>query len=59
MIVVCSNAPSPQCVAFMDISPQAPVHFLVVPRKPIVTLDDATDADQEVRLQILMMDVCC
>lgn len=34
------------CIAFRDINPQAPVHFLVVPRKPIPTLDDLTVGDQ-------------
>ena len=33
-------------VAFDDIHPAAPVHFLVVPKKHIETLDDATDADR-------------
>ena len=29
------------CLAFRDINPQAPVHFLVIPRKSIATLNDA------------------
>jgi len=33
-------------VAFDDINPQAPVHFLVIPRKPIPKLSDAEDGDQ-------------
>jgi histidine triad (HIT) family protein len=33
------------CVAFRDIQPQAPVHVLVVPRKPIPTHDEITEAD--------------
>lgn len=33
------------CVAFRDIHPQAPVHILVVPKKPIPKLADATDSD--------------
>ena len=36
-------------MAFDDINAQAPVHFLVLPRKAIATLDDATDADEKVR----------
>src|SRR3990172_3703973 len=32
------------CIAFRDISPQAPTHFLVVPRLHVATLDAATDA---------------
>ncbi|MEQ1438630.1 histidine triad nucleotide-binding protein [Fontimonas sp. SYSU GA230001] len=35
-----------QCVAFRDINPAAPVHILLVPRKPIVKLSDADAADQ-------------
>lgn len=34
-----------QCIAFRDIAPQAPFHALVVPRKPIACLGDATAAD--------------
>lgn len=36
-----------RCVAFNDINPQAPVHILVVPRKPIPKLADARDDDAE------------
>ncbi|XP_025071354.1 histidine triad nucleotide-binding protein 1 isoform X1 [Alligator sinensis] len=38
-----------QCIAFHDISPQAPVHFLVVPKKPIVQLSEAQDSDESTR----------
>lgn len=34
-------------VAFHDISPQAPVHVLIVPRKHIATLNDVTADDTE------------
>lgn len=34
------------CVAFRDINPGAPVHILLVPRKPIARLCDATAEDQ-------------
>lgn len=34
-----------QCIAFRDIQPQAPVHILIVPRKPIPSLDDLSEAD--------------
>lgn len=34
-------------VAFRDISPQAPVHLLIIPRKPIPTLNDAGPEDAE------------
>ncbi|XP_013887738.1 adenosine 5'-monophosphoramidase HINT1 [Austrofundulus limnaeus] len=33
------------CVAFPDITPQAPTHILVVPKKPIVQLSQAEDSD--------------
>ncbi len=35
----------PHCIAIRDISPQAPVHLLVIPRKPIETIDDAAPQD--------------
>lgn len=34
------------CVAIKDIHPAAPLHVLVIPRKPIPTLADASSADQ-------------
>jgi len=37
-----------KCLAFHDVSPQAPVHFLVIPIKPIPTLDDASEDDEQV-----------
>ena len=37
-----------ECVAFKDVNPQAPVHFLVIPRKEISMLEKAEDADEKV-----------
>ena len=34
------------CLAFKDIMPNAPVHLLVIPKKPIPRLCDATDEDK-------------
>ena len=34
------------CLAFKDIMPCAPVHILVIPKKPIPRLCDATDEDK-------------
>ena len=34
-------------LAFNDINPQAPVHFLVIPKKAIATINDLTEADRE------------
>jgi len=35
------------CIAFRDIDPKAPTHILVVPRKPIPTLNDLADEDEQ------------
>jgi histidine triad (HIT) family protein len=35
-------------VAFEDISPRAPVHVLVIPRRHVATLNDVTPADDVV-----------
>lgn len=32
-------------MAFRDLSPQAPVHILVVPKKHVASLDDSNDSD--------------
>ena len=34
------------CLAFRDISPQAPTHILVVPKKPIPRVSEASSEDQ-------------
>lgn len=34
------------CLAFRDINPQAPVHALLIPKKPIDMLSNATQEDQ-------------
>ncbi|XP_075529740.1 putative HIT-like protein slr1234 isoform X1 [Dermacentor variabilis] len=34
-----------KCIAFRDVNPQAPVHFLVIPRKALPMLDSATEED--------------
>lgn len=36
-----------QCVAFHDVSPQAPVHYLVIPKKPISQLSKASVDDEQ------------
>ena len=35
-----------RCVAFRDISPQAPVHILVIPRKAVPRVGLATEEDE-------------
>jgi histidine triad (HIT) family protein len=42
-------------VAFRDISPQAPTHLLVIPRKPIPTLDAAGPEDAELLGKLLLV----
>lgn len=40
--------------AFNDINPQAPVHILIVPKKQIPTINDATEADEELLGKIIL-----
>lgn len=42
------------CVAFHDIAPQAPTHVLVVPRKPIPRVGQATELDQALLGHLLL-----
>lgn len=35
-------------LAFSDINPQAPLHFLVIPKKPIATINDIKSEDKAV-----------
>jgi histidine triad (HIT) family protein len=43
------------CVAFMDMKPRAPVHFLVIPRKPLPMLDSAEDEDSALLGHLLIV----
>lgn len=43
------------CICFKDISPQAPVHFLVIPRKPIPRVAEADVSDQAVLGHLLLV----
>lgn len=36
------------CMAFRDIAPKAPTHFLVIPKKEIVSLADLSEDDQAI-----------
>ncbi len=42
------------CICFKDISPQAPVHYLVIPRKPIPRVAEAEISDQAVLGHLLL-----
>lgn len=41
--------------AFRDINPQAPVHILIVPNKAIPTVNDLTEADEQVAGHLLLV----
>lgn len=41
-------AENDHAIAFADIAPTAPVHFLVVPRRHVASLDELADEDREV-----------
>jgi histidine triad (HIT) family protein len=36
-----------RCLAFHDVAPQAPVHLLVIPKRPIASLDELTENDSD------------
>lgn len=42
------------CLAFRDVNPQAPLHFLVIPKKPIPQISDAREEDQELLGHLLL-----
>tara|TARA_B100001109_G_scaffold39178_1_gene30816 strand:- start:69 stop:437 length:369 start_codon:yes stop_codon:yes gene_type:complete len=37
-----------KALAFKDINPQAPIHFLVIPKKQIATINDISEEDEAV-----------
>jgi len=41
--------------AFRDINPQAPTHILIVPNKEIATVNDLTEADEQVAGRLLLV----
>ena len=43
------------CLAFHDVSPQAPIHVLVIPKKEICSLADLSDADQSLAGHLLLV----
>lgn len=42
------------CLAFKDIAPQAPVHILLIPKKPVVKVADAEIEDQSLLGHLLL-----
>ncbi|MCO6454714.1 MAG: histidine triad nucleotide-binding protein [Pirellulaceae bacterium] len=43
------------CLAFRDINPRAPTHVLVIPKKPIASLDHLDDGDQALVGHLLLV----
>lgn len=43
------------CLAFTDINPQAPTHILLIPKKPIPMLAEATSEDKELLGHLLLI----
>lgn len=43
-----------EVLAFRDLDPQAPVHVLFIPKKPIATLNDASPADAALLGKLLL-----
>lgn len=41
-----------KCLAFNDIAPQAPVHFLVIPKRRINMIENAIENDDNVRFSL-------
>ena len=44
-----------RCLAFRDVAPQAPVHVLVIPRKPIDSLREAEASDEALLGHLLLV----
>lgn len=42
------------CLAFRDINPQAPTHVLIIPKKEIARLSDATTGDESLLGHLLL-----
>ena len=43
-----------QCIVLHDIQPQAPVHLLIIPKKPIPRVTEATSADRALLGHLLL-----
>jgi histidine triad (HIT) family protein len=43
-----------RCLAFRDINPQAPMHILLIPKKPIPRLADAGPEDRELLGELML-----
>lgn len=43
------------CIAIKDVAPKAPTHILVIPRKPIPRLVDASPEDQKILGHLMLV----
>ena len=43
------------CIAFNDIDAQAPVHFLVIPKKPLVSLNECFEEDKDLLGHLILI----
>lgn len=44
-----------RCLAFRDISPQAPTHVLVIPKQAVASINDLTPGDAELMGHLLLV----
>ena len=44
-----------RCLAFRDLNAQAPTHILIIPKQPISSLADVSDADEAVLGHLLVV----
>lgn len=42
------------CMAICDLNPQAPVHILLIPRKPIARLSEASGEDEQILSHLML-----
>ena len=43
------------CIAINDINPQAPIHILLIPKKPIKKLSDCDDSDKDLLAHLFLV----
>lgn len=44
-----------KCLAFEDVAPQAPVHFLVIPKRRLAKLDESVASDVDVKKKTIFL----
>jgi histidine triad (HIT) family protein len=44
-----------KCIVIHDIHPKSPVHLLIIPKKPIPTIMDVADVDQELMGHLILV----